>query len=467
MQTNRLMAIVPFPCRGRTQAREGHVPAVAVLTLGVAALLSGTQAQAAGFAVREQSAAAQGMADAGISAGSGGLSSSFYNPATLALLEGGHISNQLAGVFANVHYSSYGAANEMGTPITGGDGGNIPQDVMVPSLYASYQLSPDWHVGLSVTIPFGFKTGGDDGWVGRYHALTSDIEAYDITPMVAWQATPWLALGAGFEAQYTYARLTNAIDYGTVAAANGVPIQGANPALDGYGDLHGSDWSYGYTLGALITPRPGTRIGLGYRSKMQVAIEGTAKFTNSSLGNVLSNVSGAFVNTDARAAVTLPETITLGITQDLSPEWTVASELAWTHWSRFNQLNVTYANPVQPDTFTEENWRNSIFVSLGVTYKPADDWRLRAGVAYDQGVDESAQFRTPRIPDSDRYWTSVGGGYDITKWLTVDAAYTHIFAPDSSIAQSASGAGNEFRGSMYGSNRASADVVSLGFEAKF
>ena len=41
------------------------------------------------------------------------------------------------------------------------------------------------------------------------------------------------------------------------------------------------------------------------------------------------------------------------------------------------------------------------------------------------------QFRTARLPDSDRYWLAVGLGYEWTQDLRFDAAYVHIFAAES------------------------------------
>ncbi|MFO1033989.1 MAG: outer membrane protein transport protein, partial [Hyphomicrobiales bacterium] len=65
-----------------------------------AALMTGT-AMAGGFAIREQSAEGQGAAFAGVAAGTDGLSSMFWNPATMALHnDQGYISEWDAAVIA-------------------------------------------------------------------------------------------------------------------------------------------------------------------------------------------------------------------------------------------------------------------------------------------------------------------------------------------------------------------------------
>ena len=54
----------------------------------LATLLSGTAASAGAFGLREQSTQAQGMAFAGAAAGSGGVSSMFWNPAVITMRPG-------------------------------------------------------------------------------------------------------------------------------------------------------------------------------------------------------------------------------------------------------------------------------------------------------------------------------------------------------------------------------------------
>ena len=61
---------------------------VAAATVSFAALTLASAAYAGGFAVREQSARAQGMSFAGAASASGQLSSMFWNPATITMNPG-------------------------------------------------------------------------------------------------------------------------------------------------------------------------------------------------------------------------------------------------------------------------------------------------------------------------------------------------------------------------------------------
>jgi long-chain fatty acid transport protein len=83
-------------------------------------------------------------------------------------------------------------------------------------------------------------------------------------------------------------------------------------------------------------------------------------------------------------------------------------------------------------------------------------------VAFDQGaVDET--HRTPRIPDNDRKWVSVGASYTLSKRTAFDVGFTHIFVSDGRVNLSAAG-DNTTRGSLTGLMKAEINI--LGFQVR-
>ena len=60
------------------------------------------------------------------------------------------------------------------------------------------------------------------------------------------------------------------------------------------------------------------------------------------------------------------------------------------------------------DIYFKDVWR----FSVGANYRYNDQWMFRGGIAYDQ-TPVRDEFRTPRLPDSDRTWLSFGAQY---KW---------------------------------------------------
>jgi long-chain fatty acid transport protein len=135
-------------------------------------------------------------------------------------------------------------------------------------------------------------------------------------------------------------------------------------------------------------------------------------------------------------------------------------EVAWTNWSRFDELRVEFDNPLQADSVTEEHWHDSWFFALGLTRRLGESATLRAGVALDTSpIDRSA--RTPRIPGNDRTWIALGAGWRPWPNVALDAAYTHIFVEDGPVDLVAAAPGNASRGSLSGRYENGIDLLSL------
>ena len=109
---------------------------------------------------------------------------------------------------------------------------------------------------------------------------------------------------------------------------------------------------------------------------------------------------------------------------------------------------------------TDEDWSDTWFLAAGATWKPDEQWTLRGGVAWDQDPIINSR-RTPRVPTGDRYWLSIGGGWQPFDNLSLDVAYTHIFFEDAPIRLSRNQAGNAARGDLSGNAEADVDVIAL------
>ena len=58
------------------------------------------------------------------------------------------------------------------------------------------------------------------------------------------------------------------------------------------------------------------------------------------------------------------------------------------------------------------------------------------------------EFSTPRIPDGDRRWLSLGAGWQPLDWLDLDASFTYINVDDTEVRLSAADTGNAARGNL-------------------
>jgi long-chain fatty acid transport protein len=278
---------------------------------------------------------------------------------------------------------------------------------------------------------------------------------------VAWEVSEGVSLAAGLQVQYLQARLTNAIDFGSIGAARFVP--GAVPTQqDGVGKATGDDVGYGFNLGVLFEPWEGTRFGAAYRSAIHHTLRGDGNFKldAAGTGQRIAAATGLFQDTNIKANVTTPETASFGVYHDISPEWAVMGEVAWTRWSRFRHLTIKFDNPAQPNSVTDEDWSDTWFFAAGLTWRPDERWTVRGGAAFDQDPNRN-RTRTPRLPTNDRYWLSLGAGYRPFENLAFDFGYTHVFFEDASIDLKASQPGNSPRGNLSGKAEGAVDIFGL------
>lgn len=424
------------------------------------------RAQASGFQLREQSPRFQGNSFAGVSAG-GDLGAIFFNPATLTGLSGHQFLLGASYVMPSAVFSN-GSASRAATfpapvhPISGAPAHrNAGQDAPLPALAALWDLSPDLKLGFSFNVPFGMGTEYDRNWMGRYHAIKSDFRVMDFAPAAAYRFDERWSVGLALVARRAEATLSNAVDFGAIGAAMAVP--GSVPgAADGFAEVKGHDWGYGFRVGVLFEPAKTLRLGFGYQSKVDHTLTGDVRYEN-----VPAALGGVFKNAPVTAGVSLPEMASLGLDWELTPDLSLQAEAAWTKWSRFQELRMDFASS-QPDSVTEEKWKDSTFVALGANYRLGSAWTLRAGLARDT-TPEAEAYRTPRIPDADRTWVSAGIGYRVSSRLSLDVGYSHIFVKDSRVDLKAGGPTNPdfFRGNLAGDYRNHVDIFAAQMRLSF
>lgn len=424
--------------------------------IGLAFIAHAGAVQASGYALREQSALGQGSSFAGVPARGDDPSMLFFNPASMAWLPG--IQTTIVGSLIMPHAeldsgSARRAAALGGSTITGSLGGDAASDALIPATYASIALGADWHIGLAITAPFGLVTKYESDFIGRYHGLTSELRTINITPSVAWRPTETLAIGLGLQIQHADARISNAVDFGAVLAGRGARV--APGSLDGRSTLSGDDLAFGWQFGVQWRPLPGTALGFAFRSAIHHELEGDVRFEG-----VPAPLAATFRDGGGRVKLTTPESASLGLTQAITPALTLLATAEWTNWSRFRTLVATFDTGLPPSV-TDERWRDTVFLALGGEYRVSESVTLRTGVAWDQSPVRT-EFRTPRIPDSNRYWLSAGLTWEVMPNIAFTAGYTRIFGNTADLALTSGGptSNNFSRGDLTGRYSASVDIVT-------
>ena len=70
-----------------------------------------------------------------------------------------------------------------------------------------------------------------------------------------------------------------------------------------------------------------------------------------------------------------------------------------------------------------------------------EQWTLRFGTAYDTTPVQDA-YRTPRLPDSDKIWASIGAQWRASPNLAVDTGFAYIWIDDGPRNLTSASAGN-------------------------
>lgn len=420
---------------------------------------------AGGFALSEMSAASVGNAHAGAAAAED-ASTVFYNPAGLTHLGGRQFSASLSAIRPSAEFSNAGSVGAGGVPLRGGNGGDAGSWEFVPSLFYAMELSPRLRFGIGLHAPFGLKTEYDNGWAGRYQALKSDLKSININPTLAYRVNDLVSVGAGVSAQYIDVELSRAIDFGSICvgslgAAACAPAGFLPQARDGKVTVSGNDWGFGFNLGAMFSPAPNIRAGITYRSKISHELTGDARFDRPAGLPAPLAAAPTFANGGARASLDLPESLSVHGYMDIDSKWSAMADITWLRWSRFKELRIRFDNGA-PASVTPEEWRNTVRVAAAVNYRYNDAWKLRGGIAWDQSPVRD-EFRTPRVPDADRTWLSIGAQYKPTRDSAVDFGYAHLFVKNASINKAEPPVG----GTLIGEYDSNVNILSVQYSRSF
>ena len=201
----------------------------------------------------------------------------------------------------------------------------------------------------------------------------------------------------------------------------------------------------GYQLGAMYEFSDATRVGVGYRSKIDHKLKGKMKSSGSAytaMGIPAGAEADALMNQKISAKLTTPAMLSMGVYHDINEKWAVMAEYQRVFWSSFQNLTFVGDRLNRPGegniAQVKENWRDTNFYSIGTSYMLDNQWKLRLGLAYDQSAVRYAH-RTPRIPDSDRIWYSMGLGYQYNENLSFDMGYTYIKAHSAKMNSAVTG----------------------------
>jgi len=413
------------------------------------ALLVPGMALAAGFALQENSGSGLGNAFAGGAAAAEDASTLWSNAAGMARLGGSQMAGALNLIQPSLKFRNANSLAAAQQPL-GSDGGNAGSLNVVPNLYFTMPIDKQWSVGLGVNAPFGLVSEYDNGWIGRFQGLKSEIKTINVNPAVAWKPIENVAIGLGANYQHIDATFTSNVNYSaallSAAAQSGITpgsplfnvIAQSTAGLASSASVTGSDYTWGWNLGVLVDIDAAQRIGAQYRSAMKYTVTGNVAFVNPTLpalapplGTILGQLSGGInsqllYDSAISSQIKLPEIINVSYFGRLNEQWDLMADVQYTGWGSIQQLSFTRSDG-SPLQTTNENFTNAWRFAVGANYRPDSQWLLRGGLAYDQSPVQDT-YRTVRLPDADRTWLALGTQYKFNPslWLDFGAAYIWV-----------------------------------------
>ncbi|MCC6526993.1 MAG: outer membrane protein transport protein [Polyangiaceae bacterium] len=194
-----------------------------------------------------------------------------------------------------------------------------------------------------------------------------------------------------------------------------------------------------------VEPGGGVSLGVSYKSRALVPLEGDADF------NLPSAFAADYPDQHVTSEVTLPDRIAFGLGATVGPV-RLAFDATLTLWGVNEELAFDFEHEATPDRVQPNDWRHTFALRGGVEYTPLEELAVRAGLYGDgiAGAPPPDETLAPSSPDAPRVALTLGASAHPTPWLWIDAFYEHLWllerastSPDAPVA-GYHGSGNLF-----------------------
>src|SRR5258708_1016681 len=422
-------------------------PATRSLLLLTAGLLLPSFAGAQGFALNEVGSCAIGRSFAVTAGGCSDASLIFWNPAGTLRLDGW---SALAGA------ASISIKGSFTRDTTGRKYNSAVPTQFIPHLFINHHTKGSkLSLGAGVYVPYGLTSQwGNDTFPGRFNSQHAELHTIYVQPNAAYQISDKWSIGGGPIWGHSTVKLDQSIDLSTQIAA---AATATTPAVTfaqlgiakgtefGKGHLEGSGTGFGAQVGIMGAVSHDWTIGARYLSSIKFNYTGaTASFTQVNTGLVLAGplpgipagtpvdalvapqfaAGGKLVAQHASTTISHPAQAQLGFNYAGFTDWNIEVDYAWTQWSSFKELAVTFDSSALSSTRIED-YNNSSALRIGAERGFANKARLRLGIAGATTAAPEATV-TPLLPEQERAYYTIGGAYPLTSMVTLDGAFAHI-----------------------------------------
>lgn len=335
------------------------------------------------------------LAGAGQAARAQDASTIVTNPAGMTRLPDHMFTDGLQALGGDIDYQLDNSAQR--SP------GNVMNVMPNASSFYSQKINDDLYAGIGLYGNYGL--GIDFGnWAGERLIKKSTLMAMTLSPSLAYKLSDRVSIGASANINYGFLSLTRDVD-----------------GVDDKQKDH--DWAMSYRLGLLMQLTDQTRAGVTWNSKTEYDfnIDGKARLPN------LPNVQ---YDLPITAQVNAPQQIMLSLVHDIDKQWSVMGDLGWQDWSEFGAPQITVVGQqVDKNSRMKDTWHTA----LGVQYRPTEQWRLNAGVAFDSTPYKDQSDVAMTIPTGDEWRFGTGAQYQITSASNIGVAVEYLHMQSSKV----------------------------------
>lgn len=292
-------------------------------------------------------------------------------------------------------------------------------NAILPAFHYSLPFMNRFAFGISMNPSWGFAENYGEGSMLRYNLTRVYTKSMEISPSLAMRITDQWSFGFGPDFHYFSAESK------THVRTEGFPPVGT--PNDSFSRFSANRWGYGGHAGILFSMDEATRIGLAYRSRIYMNLDGFSDFG--------LNHGGFFESNAFKLAIPLPPTTTLSVYRDITPCWALMGTVAYDQWSVLRDYHghnyvqpPTPANPsgILTDVVVPQYMHNTFDFSVGTHVKLTDKLMLRGSVKY-LPTPTQTEFRDVNFPDGQKWGVQVGTRYQFNRCLAVDLIYGHVF----------------------------------------
>ncbi|WP_417605747.1 OmpP1/FadL family transporter [Primorskyibacter flagellatus] len=414
-------------------------------------------AMANGYQNLHQSAMGLGTAYAANGAGIDDVSAMFSNPASLSRFPGWNASAGVTLILPTDTFEGLSATTSGGVPITDGDPSEPSQflDTTFSGFwYVSKQLSDKLHFGLAFNAPWATESDYTDTAASRYTATTTELTAYNLSPMLSYQVNEQLSVGAGLNIQYYTSKFATNISTTPAAPARGT---------DALATFEGDKLAFGATVGLEYQATDQWRFGVSYRSAINHEFDGDVQIDGSTAALAALPGFGISDSGTAKYDIATPWMLQLGAHGQINDRLEVYGSATLTGWSKFKDTIIETSNGL--GTLEVKNgWHDAVYVAVGAGYQITPKTKIFGGLAYDE-TPTPTKVRNPRAPNAHRYYVGLGLSHAFSPSRSIKFGYAHTFFDDAPIRLTE--ATNPGRGSLNGDIKIDADIVMVQYVHSF